>query len=168
MKIKVFLEICSVSIFIFLLVIALPAWAVKPRPPLQLSLQQSSVSERENRLTMVAKANVDIRDAVLSLELPSGLRLIQGAEDGWEGSLKKGEMQQLDWTVRSGDTLPRQVVGKAVIRLNTGEEFTERSVLTLHEEKKDEKKEEDKDERTRSPSVKRKQGGENILEFKGK
>ncbi len=145
--------------FISLTAMAAPAWAIKPRPPLQLSLHQTDLSGGETQVTMVATANVDVSRVSLSLELTPGLSLTRG-EEGWEGSMRKGETQQVEWIIQSPDKAPRNVNGKAVIELNAGEKFVEKVTLTLNETKGDTP--------PRTPSVKRKEGGETILEFKGK
>lgn len=136
-----------------------PAWAIKPRPPLQLSLQQTDLSGGQSRLTMIAVANVDVRHVALSLELPPGLSLVDG-EEGWEGTLGKGQTQKMEWTIQNPNQIPQKVTGKAVVELNGGEKFVEQATLTLHEAKSDTP--------LRAPSIKHKEGGETILEFKGK
>lgn len=145
--------------FVLVMYITPPAWAIKPRPPLQLSLQQTSLSGGQSRLMMIAKANVDINHVDLSLELPPGLSLLEG-EGEWEGTLKKGDIKQIEWLIQSPNEAPHKVTGKAVIELSAGEKFVEKTTVTLNEEKGDTPR--------RTPSIKRKEGGETILEFKGK
>lgn len=154
---KIVTWICAT--FISVTAITIPAWAIKPRPPLQLSLQQISLSGGQSRLTMIATANVDIGRVDLSLELPPGLSLIEGEEE-WEGAMKRGETKQIEWIIQSPNEAPHKVTGKAVIELNAGEKFVEKATLTLNEGKSDTPR--------RTPSVKRKEGGETILEFKEK
>jgi len=154
---KFVLWICTT--FLLVTAVTTPVWAVKPRPPLQLSLQQTPLSGGQSRLTMIAKANVDIGHVDLSLELPPGLSLLEG-ESEWEGALKKGDIKQIEWLVQSPNQAPHQITGKAVIELSAGEKFVEKTTLTLNEEKRETPR--------RAPSVKRKEGGETILEFKGK
>lgn len=138
---------------------AAPAWAIKPRPPLQLSFQQTDLSGGESRLTMIAVANVDLNRVTLSIELPPGLSLVAG-EEQWENAMKKGETKKMEWVVQSPNQAPRKVTGKAVIESSAGEKFVEQATLTLNEA--------EKETPLRTPSVKRKEGGETILEFKGK
>ncbi|MDC4205936.1 MAG: hypothetical protein MPW17_05225 [Candidatus Manganitrophus sp.] len=145
--------------FLFVTAITPPAWAIKPRPPLQLSLQQIPLSGGQSQLMMIARANIDISHVDLSLELPLGLSLVEGEEE-WEGPLKKGETKQIELIVQSPNKAPHQVTGKAVIELTAGEKFVEKATLTLNEAKSDSPR--------RAPSVKRKEGGETILQFKGK
>lgn len=145
--------------FLFVMAITPPAWAIKPRPPLQLSLQQTPLSGGQSRLMMIAKANVDIGHVDLSLELPPGLSLLEG-ESEWEGALKKGDIKQIEWLVQSPNQAPHQITGKAVIELSAGEKFVEKTTLTLNEEESDTPR--------HTPSIKRKEGGETILQFKGK
>jgi hypothetical protein len=85
--------------------------------------------------------------------------LIEGDED-WEGSLKKGDIKQIEWLIQSPNEAPHKVIGKAVIELSAGEKVVEKATLTLNEPKSDTPR--------RAPSIKRKEGGETILEFKGK
>lgn len=145
----------------FLLVIAVtsPAWAIKPRPPLQLSLQQTPLSGGQSRLMMIARANVDVGHVELSLELPPGLSLLEG-EAAWEGGMKRGETKEIELIVQSPNEAPHQVTGRAVIELAAGETFLEKTTLTLNERKTEMPR--------RAPSVKREEGGETILQFKGK
>lgn len=145
--------------FLSVMAITPPAWAIKPRPPLQLSLQQVPLSGGQSQLMMIARANVDISHVDLSLELPLGLSLVEG-EEAWEGPLKKGETKQIEFIVQSPNKAPHQVTGKAVIELTAGEKFVEKATLTLNEAKSDSPR--------RAPFVKRKEGGETILQFKGK
>lgn len=145
--------------FLSVMAITPPASAIKPRPPLQLSLQQVPLSGGQSQLMMIARANVDISHVDLSLELPLGLSLVEGEEE-WEGPLKKGETKQIEFIVQSPNKAPHQVTGKAVIELTAGEKFVEKATLTLNEVKSDSPR--------RAPFVKRKEGGETILQFKGK
>lgn len=145
--------------FLSVMAITPPAWAIKPRPPLQLSLQQVPLSGGQSQLMMIARANVDISHVDLSIELPLGLSLVEGEEE-WEGPLKKGETKQIEFIVQSPNKAPHQVTGKAVIELTAGEKFVEKATLTLNEVKSDSPR--------RAPFVKRKEGGETILQFKGK
>ncbi len=145
--------------FFLTTIVITPAWAIKPRPPLQLSLQQTPLSGGQSQLMMIARANVDISHVDLSLELPPGLSLIEGDMD-WEGSMKKGEIKQIEWLIQRPNEALHRVSGKAVIELGAGEKFVEKTTLTLNEEKSDTPR--------RTPSVKRKEGGETILQFKGK
>lgn len=151
-----------VSIWIYLtllsfLAVASPAWAVKPRPPLGLFLQQAEDSSGGTRIVLNATANIDISRVELSVELSPGLSLIKGDQE-WAGPLKKGETQQVEFVVQSRGNTPRQITGKAVVHVDPGGEVVERSTLTLNG---------GTERPSRSPSVKRKQGGESILEFKG-
>lgn len=145
--------------FLFVMAITPPAWAIKPRPPLQLSLQQIPLSGGQSQLMMIARANVDVGHVELSLELPPGLSLLEG-EAAWEGGMKRGETKEIELIVQSPNEAPHQVTGRAIIELAAGETFLEKTTLTLNEAKTDATR--------RAPSVKRKEGGETILQFKGK
>lgn len=142
----------------FFLAVASPAWAVKPRPPLALFLQQTENSNEGTRIVLNATANVDISRVELSVELAPGLSLVKGDQE-WAGPLKKGETQQVEFVVQSRGNTPRQITGKAVVHLDPGGEVVERSTLTLNGVKEEPP--------SRSPSVKRKQGDETIHEYKG-
>lgn len=134
-----------------------PGWAAKPRPPLQLSLLQAPLSENQSRLILSATANFDLTEVALSLDLSADLALIEGSGT-WTGPLRKGETQKVEVVVQSPDRAEREVVGKAAIRLAEGETFLQKSVLTLNKPKS----------KSTPPPVKRKEGGEEILEFKGR
>lgn len=150
--------ICFAQI-IFLLGIFSSAEAVKPRPPLQLSLLQVPLSEKQSRLTLTATANIDSDQVKLSIDLPAGLSLVEGI-DQWEGSLKKGETKKIEAVVENPRHSAQRVTGVATLQLNEGGTFVQRSMLTLDEPKTNSS--------PPAPSIKRKQGEENILEFKGK
>lgn len=135
------------------------AEAVKPRPPLQLSLLQVNLSEKESQVTLIATANVDSDQVKLSIDLPIGLSLVEGV-DQWEGALKKGETKKMEVIVENQNRNPQKITGKATLHLNEGETFVQQSTLILNDAKAKSS--------LPGPSVKRKQGEENILEFKGK
>ena len=84
-----------ISLALFSLLAASPAWAVKPRPPLGLSLQQAEGGDGERKITVTATANTEIIRVELSTELSPGLSLVKG-EPNWEGPLKKGETQKIE------------------------------------------------------------------------
>jgi hypothetical protein len=143
---------------VFLLGLFSTAEAIKPRPPLQMSLLRVDLSEKKSQLTLTATANVDSNQVALSIDLPVGIFLVEG-EDQWEGSLKKGETKKIEIIVENQRRNPQKIIGKATLHLMEGETFVQQSTLTLG------------DPKTKSPlptpSVKRKQGEEKILEFKG-
>lgn len=74
--------------------------------------------------------------------------------------MKKGETKKLEWVVQSPNQAPKKVIGKAVVELSAGEKFVEQATLTLNES--------NSELPSRAPSIKRKEGGETILEFRGK
>lgn len=147
-----------ISLALFSLLAVSPAWAVKPRPPLGLSLQQAEEGAGERRITLTATANADLVRVELSTELSPGLSLVKG-EPKWEGALKQGEAQKIELVIQGQSRAAAQVTAKAVVHLDGGGTFVERSTLPLDGPKNKAP--------ARSPSVKRKQGGENIHEFKG-
>jgi hypothetical protein len=144
---------------VFLLGLFSAAEAIKPRPPLQLSLLRVDLSEKQSQLILTATAHVDSNQVALSIDLPIGISLVEG-KDQWEGALKKGETKKIEIIVENQRHQPQKIVGKATLHLMEGETFVQQSTLILN------------DPKTKSPlpapSVKRKQGEEKILEFKGK
>jgi hypothetical protein len=147
-----------ISVALFSLLAAAPAWAVKPRPPLGLSLQQAEEAAGETRITVTATAYIDIARVELATELSPGLSILKGEPD-WEGPLKKGETRKIELVIRNPGHTGSQVIEKATIRLDGGATFVERSTLPLDGPQNKAP--------TRAPSIKRKQGEENIREFKG-
>ena len=148
------------TLYLTLFCLFLPAvsgWAIKPVPPLQLSLLQVDLSEDQRRLTLTATANIDSSEVALSFLLAPGLILVEGEEE-WKGPLAKGETRKLEITVQTPDKGPREVIGKAVTRLKEGGVFTQQGKLILNEDKKE----------SPGPSSKRQEGDEKTLEFKGK
>ncbi|MFY9270637.1 MAG: hypothetical protein WAO55_12925 [Candidatus Manganitrophaceae bacterium] len=145
---------------LFFLTTALPsAWAVKPLPPVQLSIKQTGRTDHRHQVTMTATANIDLDKIELSLELPPGVSRIEG-EETWKGAMKKGETKKVSWTLQSRDQTPQTIFGKAITHLNEGNAFLQKALLTLNETAADAPR--------AAPSVKRKEGTETILEFKGK
>src|SRR5579884_3381690 len=110
------------------------------------------------KVTLNATANTDISRVELSIELSSGLSLVKG-DQAWEGPIKKGETQQVEFVVQSRGSSPQRVTGKAIIHLDAGGEMIERSTLNLNGAPKD--------STSHSPAIKRKQEGESIHEYKG-
>jgi hypothetical protein len=146
---------------IILLGIFSTAEAVKPRPPLQLSLLEVDLSGKQSQLTLMATANIDSDQVKLSFDLPGGLSFVKGEEE-WEGALKKGESKKIEIIVENQIQKSQKVTGKATLHLNGGETFLQQNTITLGDPK------EKSSPPPPAPSVKRKQGEENILEFKGK
>lgn len=118
------------SLLISFLIIASSAWAIKPRPPLQLSLHQADVSEEVSKVTLIATANLDIRRVELRVKLSSGLFLIKG-EEKWEGPLKKGEAQKMELIIQRPGHAPREVTGEGIIHLDEGGVFIQKVTITL-------------------------------------
>lgn len=142
---------------LFLLAAFSAAEAVKPRPPLQLALLEMDLSEKQSRLTLMATANIDSNQVELAFDLPGNLSLVEG-EEKWEGTLKKGETRKIEVIVENKDDLPKKVVGKATLHLKEGATFVQQSSLTLDGPKPDPS--------LPIPFIQRKQGNEEILEFK--
>lgn len=137
-----------------------PVEAVKPRPPLHLALLQAPLSEKQSQLTLMATANIDSDQVKLSFDLPAGISFVKG-EEAWEGSLKMGEIKKIEIVVENQNHTSQKITGKATLHLGEGGTFLQQSTLTLGDLKA-------KAPPLPAPSIKRKQGEENLLEFKGK
>jgi len=136
-----------------------PIVEAKPRPPLRLTFRHQDLSGGEIQLTLKAKANTGSEQVTLSIDLPPGVFVLEG-EAVWEGSLERGETRAIEVTIADpGDAL-QEIRGKASIQFATGGSFSQESRLRL-------KGPEKKGPKLREPIV-RKEGGEIILEFRGK
>ncbi len=144
-------------IFPLLLGVAFPAWAIKPRPPLQLSLQQESIASGQSRVTLRAVANIDILHAELSFPLLPPVTLIEGPYE-WKGPLAKGEVKELKIALQHPPG--QNVTGKAMVHLQGGQLFTQQTALTLGELKTASP--------PSSPAIRHKTKEGDILEFRGK
>lgn len=143
---------------VYLLGIFSSAEAIKPLPPVQLSLLEARLSDKESRLILTATANVDSSQVQLSIDLPPDLVLTEG-EESWEGPLKKGASQTIEMIVESRNHTPQKVIGKAIVHFDQGETFVQRNTLILNSP--------EGGPPLPAPSIKRKDK-ESILEFKGK
>lgn len=106
------------------------ASAVKTRPPIELSFSYRYLSENETHITLIVKANVTTTKVAISLELPLGLRLLEGKED-WEGLMKRGDQKKIEITVQEGGFTSYEILGKADIHLLKGGIFKQEGRLVL-------------------------------------
>lgn len=144
-------------VFSLLFGMIFPVWAIKPRPPLQLSLHQESIASGRSRVTLRAVANIDIVRAELSFSILPPMTLIQGPHE-WKGPLAKGEATEIEIVLQHPPG--QKVTGKAMVHLSEGQTFTQQAELILGESKTE--------PLPSPPSARHKTGGEEILEFRGK
>ncbi|MFQ5781158.1 MAG: hypothetical protein ACE5HN_10300 [Nitrospiria bacterium] len=155
-----FRRIFAILILPFLLlIIPLPVATAKPRPPLQLTLRQGDLSGEEVQLTLKARANVESSRVILSIDLPPSLTFIEG-EETWEGPLKRGETKKIEVTILNPGNQPQEITGKGTIQFANGGTFVQQNTLMLSGPKKEPP--------PRPHPIERKEGGETILEFRGK
>lgn len=148
----------NILLFFFFTIFS-SAWAIKPHPPVELFFRQANPGEGTSQVTLIATADLDVSRIELSIELSPGLTLIKG-EEKWDGPLRKGETKTMEVVVQNPSDVLHKIAGIAIIYLKEGGAFVERSAVILNG-KKDESP-------LRGPSLKRKNQGETILEFKEK
>lgn len=135
------------------------AEAGKPRPPIQIMLQQTDISEKEILITLTALAHIDTESASLLILLPPHVLVIKGDEK-WEGPLEAGAKQTLAVTIQSSGPLTSGIEGKASIRLSNGTTFEQQIKLILEPSVRP--------RLAPRPPVKQKGSHEGVLEFRGK
>ena len=135
------------------------AEAGKPRPPIQIMLQQTDISDGKMRITLTALAHIDTESASLLIVLPPDVLVIKGDEQ-WEGPLEAGSKQTLEIIIQNFDPLTSGIEGKASIRLSNGTTFEQQNELIL----------EPTVHKRLTPPLPLKQKGsqESVLEFRGK
>jgi len=148
-----------ISFFVFLLPAAMSAKAVKPRPPVELSLQKTQIEKEKIRLLFSARANIQTKKLSLSMALPLGLSLLEG-EPKWEGPLDRGESHRMSIFVQGTGGISDEVRGMAIIQLPKGGSFTQKIRLSLSPLKAEEIKP--------PPPILLQSGGEPVLEFRGR
>ncbi|MEK7747830.1 MAG: hypothetical protein AAB300_01975 [Nitrospirota bacterium] len=136
------------------------AMAVKPAPPLSLSLTKVDLPNGKVELTFRATANDGGHNTALEIDLPSSVLLIDG-EARWEGTLSAKEEKVMRAVIRPIVTEPIRIVGKATLYFPDGDSMVQRSVVLLNASR-------EKPEIPSEPPVLKKQGDRTILEFKGK
>jgi len=156
-------RIFTVSTLLFAIVALLPgsgkqAFAIKPSPPLNLSLTHNDLPDGQTELTLQAFANVAVEKVEISIDLPASLVLIAG-ETKWDGPLALGEQKEIKATIRTLSNHPTKVVGNAFVYFSSGGSLTQRARLLLNAPK-------EKPLSPRKPPILRKQGRDTILEFK--
>ncbi|HIE65646.1 MAG: hypothetical protein ABGX83_02395 [Nitrospira sp.] len=147
----------SFTLPFFLFIIFSPIVEAKPRPPLRLTFRHQGLSDGEIQLTLKAKANVASGRVTLSIDLPPGASVLEG-ETTWEGSLEKGEIRTIEVTILDPGSLLQEIRGKASLQFSAGGTFFQESKLKGSKKGAPE---------FREPII-RKEGGETILEFRGK
>lgn len=143
----------------FLLIIPSKGDAIKPLPPLQMSLLQVELAEEKVQITLTARANINSRKVSLAIRLPLGVPLIEGEEE-WEGPLKKGETKRVKVVIQNLRGLSQEITSIATIFLEPGGTFVQRNKLTLNPSLIEAP--------PPTPPIRGKEGGNTILQFKGK
>ena len=136
------------------------AFAIKPRPPLKLSLTNSDLPDGQIELTLKAEAFVVAGKIELMIDLPPSALLVSG-EVKWVGTITVGEKKALTAFIRTGSNIPAKVIGVASVYLPQGGLITQQETVLLHPPL-------EKALPPPEPPIKRKRGNETILEFKGK
>lgn len=136
------------------------AFAVKPSPPLKLSLSKSNLSNGQIELTFNVSANVTVEKIELALDLPPSVSLVSG-EVKWDGTIAIGEKKDIKASIRTLSNIPAEVIGRATAYFLHGGSVDQREALLLNPPP-------EKVKPRLEPTIKRKQGRETILEFRGK
>ncbi len=136
------------------------ALAIKPQPPLQLTLSHSSLQHGTIEVVFEAVANISVESVVLSFHLAESLALVEGEKE-WTGSIPSGEKKTLKVFVQTVSSLPGKVIGEATVHLPEGGSFVQQSTIILNPEEKE-------GPPPRPPPIRWKRGNETILEFRGK
>ncbi len=138
---------------------ATDAFAIKPQPPLDLALSHVTLPNGQITITLRIVANVPLNSVALLLKLPPSIIPIEG-ETQWEGPMAAGEERGLILLVQERSNRSEPVIGVATGHLSSGGSFVQSRTLSLHPLT---------DEKTPAhPPIKRRQGGETILEFQEK
>ena len=148
------------------------AFAIKPSPPLNLSLTSRNLPDGQTELTLQAIASVAIDKLDLSIVLPASLDLASGGLQ-WEGAIASGEKKEIRVLVRTLANIPSNVIGKALVYFSHGGttpargttpasgSLTQQTSLLLNAPK-------EKPLPPSKPPILRKQGRDTILEFRSK
>jgi len=133
--------------------------ARKLRPPLHLSLEKTALEASQIRLSFRVRANLQTTRLSLSVELPLGLKLLEG-EPKWEGPMGRGESHLMTLLIQGRGGLSDEVLGRAVIALAKGGTFTQKISLSLNPL--------EEESLHPSPPILLEGGGESVLEFRGR
>jgi len=133
--------------------------AVKPKPPLDLQIDTADQQDGTIEIKLTATANMEIKSAELSLQLPKSLSLIEG-EKKWAGQIRSGEKKIVTLRVQKISTAPGEIVAEGTVYFPEGETFVQKSRIPINHD------EEMPPSRSLPPPIKQKQGNGAILEFK--
>jgi len=109
------------------------AFAIKPKPPLDLTLNSASHLDGTIEVILTATAHIDIAAAELSLDVPASLSLIQG-EKKWVGSILSGEKKTITLLLQKISTTPAEVIGVGTVYLQGVESFVQQSRIQIDQE----------------------------------
>lgn len=130
-------------------------FCIKPRPPLELSVRQTSMPRGQTKIILHALANMESESVELNMELSKDIATIHGSTQ-WKGQIKKGEIQTIEVIIQDIPNLQQKVIGKATIAQG-GQTFHQQARLLMNELERP----------PRVPFSKQKEAGETILEFRG-
>lgn len=150
-----------ITLSLFSLIFGIPRYvgAIKPRPPVELTLLSAALSEEETKITLTARANIKTSKISMIIDLPLGLTLVEG-EPHWEGPLKRGETQQMTIIIQGAGGIADEILGSATIHLPNKGTFVQKTRLVLNalNEKPP----------LPLPPIRQKGGTGSVLEFRGK
>ncbi len=136
------------------------AFAIKPSPPLKLSLVNRDLTDGQIEITFHAQSFVAAEKVELAIDLPPSVSLVSG-DIKWDGSIAVGEKKAVKAFIRTLSNIPAKVVGKGIAHFTHGGSVTQQEILLLNPPQ-------EKASSPRDVPIKRKQGGETLLEFRGK
>jgi len=134
------------------------AFAIKPSPPLILSLTNLDLPNGQIELTLEAEAKVAGVKAALAIVLPPSVSLISG-EVKWNGQIAVGEKKEIKALIRTLSNNPEKVIGFAEVSLPQGGFMTQQETVLLNTPQ---------ETRSPEPLKKPKQEHDTIFEFKEK
>lgn len=143
------LGLCGAVLLLFMT----DGWAVKPLPPLELTLERTPSAGQHTHLLLRAKANIDSDRVELTIALPPEIRVIQG-DTTWKGQIQKGAVQALEITIQDFPNLPENIRGKAVLEQG-GQTYHQQAWLPA-------------ENKALEPNIQQKLSKEPLLEFKEK
>ncbi len=149
-----------VLLVVLFLTIDSQTFAVKPQPPLTLTLSSSDLPDGTIEVQLEALANREVESVELTFYLPKSVSF-KGGEEKWKGSIAVGEKKVLIVLIQRSSSSPAMVIGEAEVVLLQGGSFVQQSEIAIAPKETEENL-------PLSPPIKRKQGGETILEFKGR
>lgn len=156
---SIFASIFAIAIVLFLGT-GVEAFAVKPSPPLTLSLSNRDLPDGQTELILQVLAHTTVEKVELSIELPASLALVSG-DVKWDGPIAVGERREIKAFIRTLANNPAKVYGAADVYFEGGGSLSQRETLLLNAPK-------EKKLAPKEPPRLRQQGRETILEFRGK